>query len=255
MVNYLRCANCGFVFTTHFDHLSDSEISARIYNADYILADPDFAERRPAFFAGLLADLLSEYKAAKCLDYGGGRGRLRDLMQAIGFCQYESFDPYFSHAPAPLRRYDLITSFEVAEHARDPTTVFNDISAMLKPDGTVLFSTQLQPRPLPSDWRYIAPRNGHVSIYTHASLRPLTSRVGLRFLSLNGNLHLAYSSPRSPIARTIARRYERSAMRYASMTDIATLINATRELAALGLRRQATNPKHPARLLWSWLTA
>ena len=170
MIAYWRCGACGFVFTADFDALSPAELGALIYNDDYTRADPDFAIKRPTFFAGILASLLAPAAAwIDVLDFGGGGGTLADMMRARGFARFASYDPYFGDSALPPRRYDLVTAFEVVEHSRDPVDTFREITALRKSDGAVLFSTLLQPKAAGPDWWYIAPRNGHVSIHTSRS--------------------------------------------------------------------------------------
>src|SRR5437868_13102736 len=85
-VSYQRCLACGFVFTSHFDTWAKKEMTSRIYNADYILADPDFAAARPKHIAGELAKTLGPAKSAiSLLDYGGGNAGLAEELRQRGF--------------------------------------------------------------------------------------------------------------------------------------------------------------------------
>ena len=58
------------------------------------------------------------------------------------------------------------------------------------PQGTVLLSTELLDADMAlSNW-YIAPRNGHISLSTAASLRALAARHGLSVFSINHEMHV-----------------------------------------------------------------
>ena len=46
-VYYRRCDGCGFLFTDAFDHWSDEQFKANIYNESYSIIDPEYAAKRP----------------------------------------------------------------------------------------------------------------------------------------------------------------------------------------------------------------
>ena len=73
-VYYHRCSACGFIFTCAFDHWTSLDFKKHVYNDDYILVDPEYAEIRPGSNAGFVAGLIGNDRALKCLDYGGGNG-------------------------------------------------------------------------------------------------------------------------------------------------------------------------------------
>jgi 2-polyprenyl-6-hydroxyphenyl methylase/3-demethylubiquinone-9 3-methyltransferase len=233
LVRYHRCVRCGFVFTPDFDRLTDKELSAEIYNADYVLADPEFADHRPRYFAGLLGTTFAPSRASlSCLDFGGGRGVLAGLMCENGFA-FDSFDPYFDPASPKTGAYDLVTAFEVVEHSRTPAETFRAALAHLNPHGLLLFSTLLQPRPLTPSWRYIAPRNGHVSIHTRDSLRRLARNCGVQYLSIDGGLHAFYRG-RSPALDHLLHRYASAAAYAASLDGLPSLAQTVAGLAIVG---------------------
>jgi 2-polyprenyl-6-hydroxyphenyl methylase/3-demethylubiquinone-9 3-methyltransferase len=56
-----------------------------------------------------------------------------------------------------------------------------------------MFSTLMQPAnidAIKTNWWYIGPRNGHVSIYSEASLQHLATQAGYQFGHFNEGLHL-----------------------------------------------------------------
>jgi hypothetical protein len=68
-----------------------------------------------------------------------------------------------------------------------------EVIGLLKPNGMLMFSTMMQPAnigDIKTNWWYIGPRNGHVSIYSEQSLQHLAEQVGYQFGHFNQGLHL-----------------------------------------------------------------
>ncbi|MBN9560037.1 MAG: class I SAM-dependent methyltransferase [Alphaproteobacteria bacterium] len=247
-VDYARCDTCQFIFTEYLDSLTEGEIGSLIYNSEYIRADPEFAEIRPALVADMLVDLFGAHRTAiEALDYGGGAGLLARLAQERGFARYDSFDPFFGDENGPDRQYELVTAFEVVEHSRDPLATFQEALSYVRPDGVLFFTTQLQPSDVGPNWWYIAPRNGHVSLHSAHSLRALAQRCGARVISLSDAAHIVYRKARSPIVRLILRDSARAALYNASLHGRAAF-SATLELARCGFFNVALHPRNMARL-------
>jgi hypothetical protein len=251
-IPYFRCMSCGFVFASYFDGWSKQDFAERIYNADYRLADPDFAATRPQYIAGQLSTLLAPIGTGiRILDYGGGEGRLIRELQRNGFEKSESFDPFFSSDIRPAGLFDLVTMFEVAEHAVDPLQPFQDALSFLAPGGALLFSTALQKHKPDRDWWYIAPRNGHISIHTAASLQRVAAAAGARCLSLDDNVHLLYRDERSRIARQIADAERDRALYEASRHGLQFFLQTAAHFNALGAHARSRDARHLARAILS----
>ncbi len=62
--------------------------------------------------------------------------------------------------------------------------LMGDLSALLKDDGIVIFSTLLSDGNVAErqrlTWWYASPRNGHISLYSRDSLEHLAARGGFR---------------------------------------------------------------------------
>jgi SAM-dependent methyltransferase len=192
-VFYHRCTQCGLVFTRAFDHWDKSDYLRHIYNHDYVLVDPDYIDSRPANFAALVADFIKAARGLKCLDYGGGNGRLTALLRERGI-DGTSWDPMGEDGDTPpAGPFDFISAFEVLEHTPEPAATVGQALDMLAQGGVMLFSTltidALPPRSM--DFWYIAPRNGHITVYTRKSLQTLFGGFGFRVHHFNYNLHLA----------------------------------------------------------------
>jgi 2-polyprenyl-6-hydroxyphenyl methylase/3-demethylubiquinone-9 3-methyltransferase len=195
-IYYYRCPGCAFLFTTAFDHFSTDDFKRYVYNADYIRVDPEYADFRPRANARFVAEQFCAGRPASVLDFGGGNGVLAEVLRAAGFPRVDIFDPYVPQfAARPNDRYDCVLSFEVVEHSPDPAAIFREMNDLLAPGGIVLFSTLLQPADIDSqglNWWYVGPRNGHVSLFSQASLLKLLEPLALRMASANDNLHMLY---------------------------------------------------------------
>jgi len=201
-VYYHRCPNYGCVFTVAFDDWSVADFSRHIYDETYAEVDPDYREKRPVSNAGLVAKLAERNKNLRVLDYGGGNGRLAHELQTRGISAV-SWDPMvLSGVSPPSASFDLVTCFEVAEHTPTPVETFAHALNFLCQGGVMLFSTltidNLPPRAV-QHW-YIAPRNGHVTIYTRRSLALLAARFERRVHHFNDVYHLCYAEIPSWIA-------------------------------------------------------
>ncbi|MFO1316707.1 MAG: class I SAM-dependent methyltransferase [Burkholderiales bacterium] len=194
-VEYDVCEQCGFCFAPQLCQWSLDEFAERIYNSEYVRVDPDYADARPRANAGLLQAMLDgDVLELRHLDYGGGNGLLSELMRGAGW-QSASYDP-FADRDIDLRefgRFDLVTAFEVFEHVPDPVRLVEELVSMLDVDGVIFFSTLLSDGSLRSgqklDWWYASPRNGHISLYSSASLSRLGAKHGLNFGSFSTAFH------------------------------------------------------------------
>lgn len=194
-VRYLRCEACGLIFTPDFDRWSPQDFAERIYNADYVRADPDYTTTRPTNLSKLARNAVP-LDGLRVLDYGGGNGALAADLRRHGFdaTTFDPFNPEF--VTRPQGRFDLVTSFETLEHLPDPLTTVRDIADLT--DGMVLFSTMLQPANIAEigpSWWYIGPRNGHVTLYSGQALAALWRSVGMTCVSFNANYHAAFANP------------------------------------------------------------
>jgi SAM-dependent methyltransferase len=192
---YFRCEGCGFCFAPEICNWTRAEFERRIYNEQYAQVDPDFGDARPrANAASLIAMFGAGRSAIRHLDYGGGSGLLSRLMREAGW-RSVSYDPFHDEAAraADLGRFDLVTAYEVFEHAPDVNALISDLGALRAPSGIVLFTTQLSDGNIGErrelTWWYASPRNGHISLFSRKSLQILAGREGLRFASFSAGAH------------------------------------------------------------------
>lgn len=192
-VVYHRCADCQFTFTPALDAWPPQAFKAHIYNEAYVRADPVFVDVRPQRNGQMVAALWHRaLQDTVVLDFGGGDGAFARSLHALGH-RCHSVDPFHGHdTPELLASYALITCFEVIEHVphRDLDAWMCRLLSHLSEHGSVLLSTELLDADLSLHNWYIAPRNGHISLHTAASLRALAARHGLSVYSLNHEMHV-----------------------------------------------------------------
>lgn len=196
-IRYHRCPSCGFLFTAALDTWGPDEFRDEIYNNEYILVDPDYAEARPAANAAFLAELFSPARESlTVLDYGGGSGRLADALVRNGFLAAETYDPLNPRfAELPGRRFPIVACFETLEHVPDPSQEIARIAGCVAEEGIVVFSTLVQPEDFDRiglAWWYLAPRNGHISLFTRKALAHVWWQQRFHVISLSDNLHFAF---------------------------------------------------------------
>lgn len=196
-VYYAICEHCGFVFSPEFLAWRREEFAERVYNDSYALVDPDSRGARALANARFLVDALGpDCRSIDHLDFGGGEGALSRILQQHGW-NSRSCDPFFAgegpDREEPEGRFDLITAFEVMEHAPRPNELLEQLRQHMDQRCLVLFSTLLSDgNILPGQrltWWYASPRNGHISLFSRASLSLLARRHGLAFGSLGAGLH------------------------------------------------------------------
>ncbi len=142
----------------------------------------------------------------RILDYGSGAGGFGDRLGALGRTGVVSYDP-FSSPSRPDGKFDVVTCFEVLEHTVAPRATLADIASFLDPAGCVIFSTGIQPPKIAEvrgNWWYVAPRNGHASIYTLDALAIAGQAAGLTLYSGSGGVAFAGRAPSAASERILA---------------------------------------------------
>jgi Methyltransferase domain len=232
-VYYQRCLNCDFIFTADFDHWDHGAFSRHIYNDQYILVDGAYREVRPKQTAERFAKTFPSEISATILDYGSGTGIFEARLRKGGYQSVVSYDP-FSNPALPSGKYQIVTCVEVMEHSPDPVATMTDIASFVDVDGVILFTTAPQPiniGSLRSGWWYIAPRNGHVSIYSLRALELIGNKLGLTFFQNRGAFHAFARSASNPCIKAMESlpTFSRTLWAPASSTDQAQWHNLERK--------------------------
>jgi hypothetical protein len=192
-VYYHRCESCGLLFSVAFDDWAAADFRTHIYNEGYGRADPDYREVRPRQVADMIFNFIRNGRDLKLLDYGGGEGVTAHLLRERGI-DAVSWDLMTEDSVPQRAHFDVVTCFEVFEHTATPRMTAEDALTFLGGEGVLLFSTltveELTPRDITS-W-YIAPRNGHITIYSKKALKTLFAQLGCTVHHFNDNVHMAY---------------------------------------------------------------
>ncbi|MEM7541725.1 MAG: class I SAM-dependent methyltransferase [Pseudomonadota bacterium] len=199
-VYYFVCEHCGFCFAPEFSRWTNDEFLERIYNDRYIDFDPDYVTRRPLANANKIDAMFGGAKRAiRHLDYGGGNGLLAQTLVDRNW-HSESFDEFVDPPDrfAQLGKYDLITVFEVFEHVVDVKRLMSQLRTLRAENGIIYFSTLLSDGQITRgqrlSWWYAAPRNGHISLFSKASLVAMCEIYRLNLQSFNAVNHVFYTS-------------------------------------------------------------
>lgn len=200
VVDYYICSGCSFCFAPEFNEWTKEDFENKIYNEDYILVDPEYEDIRSKRNANLLLNTLKNFEQnIDHLDYGGGNGKLSQILNANNI-NSKTYDPYATTNQILDAKFNLITAFEVFEHVNDVDLLFHNLIDLLSADGCIIFSTALNDDHLSnnnnlSTWWYAAPRNGHISLFSRKSLNILANKYNLEFQSINHlGIHMLYKS-------------------------------------------------------------
>lgn len=196
LIKYFLCENCGFCFAPEIAKWDFATFEKHIYNDGYKQIDPDYEAVRPLANAALLNKTFQGSKI-RHLDYGGGSGLLSDTLKIKSWDSF-SYDPFVNRTTkiGDLGQFDLITAFEVFEHVPDISSLFSDLQQLVRPNGVILFSTLMSDGEIapgkPLTWWYASPRNGHISLFSKASMQYCIQQQGFNFVSFNPGFHAAF---------------------------------------------------------------
>jgi hypothetical protein len=196
-VVYHRCEECGFVYTNFFDNFPSEWWGRYIYNDEYYSTiDPDYESARPKANSSEISEILRGKSEVIGLDYGGGSGLTAQLLRERGLL-FDCYDPYGRQDVSSERigRYNFCTAIEVFEHLPNPVETMRSILSMCQSDQlTILIGTALSDGRITArnrlQWWYVAPRNGHISIFSKKSLDQLASMFDLVYAGHVGSSHV-----------------------------------------------------------------
>lgn len=94
-------------------------------------------------------------------------------------------------------QFNLITAFEVFEHVPDPQVLMNNLDKLLQSgESLVFFSTAISDGHINAherlNWWYVAPRNGHIGIFSTKSLQALATRYHFTYKPMGRSFHVFY---------------------------------------------------------------
>lgn len=205
-VFYYRCGNCECTFTDFFDNWSTEDFRRFVYNDDYILVDPDYADTRPKETTREWLIRFDMLRGVRVLDYGAGSGSFAQAMNAHGY-DFSSYDP-FSSPTMPDGQFEAVTAFEVVEHSPRPLETFGAMLDYMGERKIIIVGQSLQPEDIMTvraNWWYIAPRNGHCTTYSERTFRWLAEQHGFTCAFNTGYVGL-FSHPDDDLSRAIISR-------------------------------------------------
>jgi hypothetical protein len=183
---FLSCPSCGFGTFSNIFWLEDA------YATPITPSDIGYVWRNVCW-ADRVARLFRHYglPLGNYVDFGSGYGMFVRLMRDRGY-HFHSYDPYCANLFAQntdasvsrFGRYQILTAFEVFEHLSD---ISNSLEEMLSFSDTILFSTDLIPRPIPplDSWPYYGIEHGqHISFWTKDALQILARKNALVYTQL-----------------------------------------------------------------------
>ena len=194
-VNYHRCSHCHFIQTDTPFWLAEAYTHA-ITSLDIGLLS------RNQYLQKVIPEMLDTLfpDAAVMLDYGGGYGMFVRMMRDIGYNFYRQdvycenlFANYFDLKDSPVKKFDVLTSFEVFEHLENP---LEELEKMFALSDHIIFSTVLILKDISQfgNWWYVSPLIGqHIAFYERKTLEVLAARFDKQIFSNDQNLHLLTS--------------------------------------------------------------
>lgn len=189
-VEYFKCANCELIFTDFFDDWTDEDFKLLVYNDNYLQVDPEFDGTRSTADAAIFAAVCEPCKGLiSLLDYGGGMAGFAQEMVRQGYAGAQSYDPYAKNQNLSAETFDVVTAFEVIEHSTTPEKTIDEIMEKVSVGGIAIIGQTVQPDNIDEirqDWWYIAPRNGHVTFYSHKTLLEYAQSRDLVYRNMGG---------------------------------------------------------------------
>ena len=198
-IEYVRCSECRTVFAPEVLSWEPGDFKRKIYNTDYAKFDPDFVEKRPRIYADSLYKKRFVSFSGRHLDYGGGNGKLSQILRNEAGWDSQTFDRYYGDAKLPEGKFDLVTAIEVFEHAVNVHELWSDLSKLVAPGGILFVSTWTAPDNLESmeHWWYMLPRNGHFIFYSTEAFDLLEKQYGFERYSSVDAIHCFQKVTRS----------------------------------------------------------
>lgn len=170
----LRCAKCGIMMVENIS--DDTEL---LYTADYFEKQEGTKSGYTNYLSSPVANIIGKYaftrlfakKPGKHLDLGCADGSLIEIFGSEGFASRgleiskdavevantKGLNVIFSNLasfPKELEKSDVITAFDLLEHADKPRVVLQESYKNLEEDGYFVFSTLSVKKDDPTDYWY-----------------------------------------------------------------------------------------------------
>lgn len=191
-----ECLDCGLVFLSGDEHIHES-----FYESSEMHKLFDFKkwrnesltddERRFNFLKSMLIN-------KDILDFGSGNGgfltKAKEVSKSVTGCEVEkAVMPYYELEELKIVndlddinfKYDLITSFHVIEHLKNPTHTINKLKNLLNENGKLIIEVPNANDALLTVYKKTGFSNFtywscHLYLYTHHTLAKLAQKCGLK---------------------------------------------------------------------------
>ncbi|MCX8022711.1 MAG: class I SAM-dependent methyltransferase [Syntrophorhabdaceae bacterium] len=195
----LECTECGLVFLSSFDHISDdfyedssmheNDISIEGWLRETTCDD----ERRVEYLARTIEN-------KHVLDFGCGNGgfimRARDYAAIIEGVEVERrLDPHFKKNSLTVykslgeinKKFDVITAFHVIEHIKDPAGLLKNLATLLRENGIIIIEVPNSNDALLTLYKCKAFSeftywSCHLFLFNNETIKLLIKKAGLRLL-------------------------------------------------------------------------
>lgn len=199
---FYKCTNCSFMQTDEPIWLEEAYQSA-ITSLDIGLLGRNIYLTKEISL--LIETCFPEAKTM--VDYAGGYGVLARLMRDAGY-DYYTQDDYcenifakdFDVKAAPVKKFDLVTGFEVLEHFSNP---IKDLEKVFHYAGDAIFSTELLPENDTEieNWWYLTEETGqHIAFYSTKAMEIIAEKFNKHYYCRHKHLHV-FSSKRLDAAQ------------------------------------------------------
>lgn len=189
---YYYCSACEFISKDETMCLPASE-SLAIYNTHVnSIDDVRYVTYFKKFIESAILPVSNGSKIG--LDFGSGPSAVLSqiLTRDYGY-EMDIYDLHYAPEKSYIgKKYDMITSTEVAEHIEQPLAYFKLLKSCLTDTGTLSIKTQFhRSNSLHfSDWHYVRDKT-HVGFYTEKTMATIAKKVGLKVVYTN---HTEYTT-------------------------------------------------------------
>lgn len=201
-IGVLRCSNCGLVFLSSFDHLTDDFYeSGKMHDWNREKWDDWLKETEKDDYRRII-HIRKILQGHSLLDFGCGNCQFLAMAQGFtsdvaGIEPDRTFEPYIeqdlkelgisvygSLAELPDRKFDVITMFHVLEHLVDPISVLTQLKNLLTEKGKIIIETPNSDDALLSLYQCKAFADFtywgcHARLYNAHTLELLLGKIGL----------------------------------------------------------------------------
>ncbi len=195
-LDILECNNCGLVFLS-----DDKHIDNNFYEESKMHKDFDFSKWRKQTLqddSRRFEFLKNSISNKTILDFGSGNGGFLNLSKelALDVCGVElevAVKSYYEKEEIKLiksldeckNKYDLITSFHVIEHLKDPINILGKLKDLLYDDGTIIIEVPNANDALLSiynseSFSHFTYWSCHLYLFTSFTLELLAKKAGLK---------------------------------------------------------------------------